>query len=387
MSTDNKKEVKKVKYPVIEMDKKGKLILPDHIITQINILHGKVGAKEWSGLLLYDVISGSPAKPEGFVLKAKHIFLMDIGTGAYTEYETDGDIVDLYDNVEGAMEAKMGHIHTHHSMGAYFSGTDTEELDDNVDKHNYYLSLIVSFNGVYAAKVAFLSDVHTSSKLSYVDDGGKPKHFKTDKVQKSMVTVDMSVYYEKPDKFFYDRYSQVVKKIAEKEKLKPKVLYGAKTYYPDAFQQSLLKGTSISKIDSDPKKMTDFEVEKLARNLFSVTPELDEAKGAYHILHTLSNSKKEEIEFYYDYFSKHIEVIIENFFDQSIEVDEMIEVIAEVSASMVRFSNNPHLKDIIEGIDEVLEEFLAHYQAREEEDDDEDNTIESKLTKEANALT
>jgi proteasome lid subunit RPN8/RPN11 len=159
MSTEKSSTTsKKITYPTYEMESKGRLILPVEIINQIMYLHSSIGKTEWSGLLLYDVISGNPSKPSDFVLKAKHIFLMDVGSAAYTEYETDGDIVDLYDNIEGAMEMKMGHVHSHHDMSAFFSGTDTDELMQNADKHNYYLSLIVNFSGNYVAKVAFLSE-------------------------------------------------------------------------------------------------------------------------------------------------------------------------------------------------------------------------------------
>ena len=130
------KETKKVEYPIYEMEEKGKIIIPPEIISQITFLHSHCGGKEWSGLLLYDV-EGNPSKPEDFKLTAKHIFLMDIGSAGATVYETDADIVDLYDEIPEAMDMKLGHIHTHHNGSAYFSGTDMGELHDNVDKHNY----------------------------------------------------------------------------------------------------------------------------------------------------------------------------------------------------------------------------------------------------------
>ena len=135
MSTEKDKK----SYPTLTFKKKGQLILTNEILAQIFFLHSNVGKTEWSGLLLYDVVSGSPADPENFVLKARHIFLMDVGSSAFTSYETDGDIVEIYDNIPEAMEMKTGQVHTHHTMDAFFSGTDTDELMQNVDKNNYYL--------------------------------------------------------------------------------------------------------------------------------------------------------------------------------------------------------------------------------------------------------
>lgn len=41
-------------------------------------------------------------------------------------------------------ECRIGHIHSHNTMGVFFSGTDWGELEDNAPNHNYYLSLIVN---------------------------------------------------------------------------------------------------------------------------------------------------------------------------------------------------------------------------------------------------
>ncbi len=403
----NKKE-KEIVYPIHEMDVRGKLILPENIITQINYLHGKVGKEEWSGMLLYDVKSGSPAKPENFVLEAKHIFLMDIGSPAYTEYEADADIVDIYDNIEEAMEWKTGHIHTHHNMETYFSGTDMSELHTNVDKHNYYLSLIVNFSAKYTAKVAFLSNVHKSAKMNYIDDNGKTQHFKTHHVEQQMVIIDMDVFYGYEDQFFYDRYDQVIDKAIQKEaaeaearKNKYKNFGGGKSVdlskykgNNDSFRMEFgsegevisLPLNGKSGFEGDPKEMTTIQVEDLARNVFSISPNLDETKGIYQILYTISTSSATEQEFYYELLAQHIEIIIGKFFDQDLEVDEMQIVIDEISKSTLRFSTIPVLVDVVRGITEVLSQFLIAFELEASQEAD-DETIESKLEKEASLLT
>lgn len=44
---------------------------------------------------------------------------------------------------------------SHQSFSTFFSGTDTSELKDNVDNHNYYLSLIVNNAMETSCKIAF----------------------------------------------------------------------------------------------------------------------------------------------------------------------------------------------------------------------------------------
>ena len=389
MSTSNDK---KPKYPVMEMADNGRIILPSDILAQITYLHGKVGNKEWSGMLFYDVVSGSPAKPKDFVLKATHIYLMDIGSGAATEYEADGDFVDLYDAKEEAMEWKIGHIHTHHNMSAHFSATDMSELNDNVDKHNYYLSLVVNFDGRYDCKVAFLSDVHSSSKMNYVDDAGKIQHFKTDHVGKQMVTIDMDIYYEYNEDIFYSRYNQVIEKAKKAAKAENKYNYNKHKYKGNNSALSneeflgLPPGGVRKDDDVDPKEMKDEHVEKLARNVFSVTSDLSERRSVYQILILLGNSRSDELEFYYQWLADNIEDIIGGYFDQELEPDEMAVVIEELKGTLLRFSGVPSIKRVADGITEVMQEFFTHYVKTCEEKDQEEQLENEALETEIELL-
>ena len=52
-----------------------------------------------------------------------------------------------------------------------------------------------------------------------------------------------------------------------------------------------------SGFEGDPKKMTTVQVEDLARNIFSVTPELNEMRNAYQILFTIARSGEEKINY------------------------------------------------------------------------------------------
>jgi hypothetical protein len=371
------------------MPSKGKLILPSDIITQINFLHGKIGSIEWSGMLFYDVVKGNPSKPEDFVLKVKHIYLMDIGTGAYTEYETDGDFVEIYDEIEEAMNWKVGHIHSHHTMQTFFSGTDMDELHDNVDKHNYYLSLIVNHAGKYQAKIAFLSDIHSSAKMNFISDEGSVKHFKTQNIEKKMAVIDMDIYYEYADPIFYNRYNAILKKkeVAKKEKEVKEVQGNKWNRWDRKYSQmgeldfrALPKGKKIIE-DVDPKDMTNLQIEKLARCIFAVDPELKETRTNYQILHLLANVKEEELEFYYDHLANNIESIIENFFDVELESNEMAIVLDEVKGSMIRFQNSPYIKNVVNGISETIDQFFMDFTKRVEETDMEEQ-LEKELEKE-----
>lgn len=391
MGTPAKKQ-KKVEYPIHEMEENGSLILPPHIISQLTYLHSHCGTDEWSGMLLYDVKKGNPSKPKGFELEAKHIFLMDIGTAASTEYETDGDIVDIYDNIPEAMSMKLGHIHTHHSGNAYFSATDMSELNDNVDKHNYYLSLVVCFKGTYSAKVVFLSDMHTTSKMNYKDDSGVMKHFKKTKVEKHMVVIDMNIYFGELAGFFSNRLKQVKGKIEAEQKALAKknaaryagghgTGYGG--HHNSHFHNQNMHGLpqhpthNQRSIDSKiiPDKMTSWEVERLTKNILLFDVNLKAEGNVYAILHQIAKEDDVSLSLFYDYLLNHIEPVTDAFFDEPLTDEEYINVAEEILLCIKKFDGIDALSEVIGDIEQVFDQFVEGYQFQNVTDIEEDEIM------------
>lgn len=379
----NVKEIEKekqVEYPIYEMEGKGKLILPQHIISQITFLHSHVGRSEWSGMLLYDVEAGNPSRPEGFVLRAEHIFLMDIGTAGSTEYETDGDIVDMYDEVEGAMEMKTGHIHTHHDMTAYFSGVDMDELMHNVDKYNYYLSLVVNHSGNYSAKVVFLSDMHTTSKMNYKDDSGNMKHFKQSVIKQHMVVINMRILFGGLSDFFTGRLQGIKDKIKEAEK-KEKELSKSKYSLPEYNGNSMAGyGRPISNSIS-PDKMTNWEVEKLTVNVLMFNPDMTSIGNVYAILNQIVDHNQEaELDLYYEYVKSNLGIVLEAYFDEPLDAADFEVVIGEISNCIGRYKAVTKLAELVKNLDEVFGYALMD---QSDENVDEQDDMSNALEREA----
>jgi proteasome lid subunit RPN8/RPN11 len=130
--------------------------MPDEILNKIKYLCKNIPDVEWSGILFYN-IEGSIKEPSKMKITLEDILPMDMGSKAYTEYEIDNRYVDflMEENQEHRMEWHMGHIHSHNTMPVFFSGTDMDELNDNSESHNIYLSLIVNNFMDFSAKVAF----------------------------------------------------------------------------------------------------------------------------------------------------------------------------------------------------------------------------------------
>jgi len=104
----------------LELSNKPKLYLSAEIQKQINYLHSHAGSTEWSGELIVRE-EGSITDLDDFVMRAENVYLVDIGSAAFTGYEVDKgafkapDIINMFESFPGLLEGthKNHHIHTH----------------------------------------------------------------------------------------------------------------------------------------------------------------------------------------------------------------------------------------------------------------------------------
>ena len=207
----------KKQYEILELKQKGKLIITHNVKKKIDQMHDRIGNTEWCGFIFYEKVEGSISQPETYVAKTTDVYMMDIGSHSYTESDnhTD-DIVSMVNRIPAYMENRYGLIHTHHTMNAFFSGTDIQELHDNVHLYSYYLSLIVNFDGKWCAKIAKLIDVNSSSyTITEEDEDDVVVNVPSKKV---MITFDLDIEFEKSEP-----YDDVVElRIAEIQERKKK---------------------------------------------------------------------------------------------------------------------------------------------------------------------
>lgn len=158
--------------------------------------------KEWSGILFYRKTGTVGTKD--FKVEALDMCLMDIGSGAYTEFDDSKDVVSYRVEHDELLSSDVyeGLIHSHNQMAAFFSGTDMSTLTKEGERTNHFLSLIVNNDGKYCAKITRMvnstieSVVTTDSKITsdwYTFDNfhflGKP----VNKVNRETVTKDSKV--------------------------------------------------------------------------------------------------------------------------------------------------------------------------------------------------
>lgn len=128
-----------------------KLVIPADVEKKIRHLCNRISQVEWSGTLFY-TYSGS-YEEGNLEIKCVDIFPMDIGSQAYTEFDMSPDVIAYMTDHPELLDCQMGLIHSHNSMSAFFSGTDTNTLREEGNDRNHFVSLIVNNEGTYTAAI------------------------------------------------------------------------------------------------------------------------------------------------------------------------------------------------------------------------------------------
>lgn len=218
---------------MLEIDQEISLIMPAELLGKIWYLCHEINNVEWSGLLFYQPI-GDIKDLSTFKIIAKDVYLMDIGTSAYTEYSFNESIMNFYDKFPEAMNYKIAHIHSHNSMNSFFSSTDNDELKDNAKNYNYYLSLIVNNKMDMVAKLAMAGK--STQILTLKDNNGLLFNLNTK--EKSIIgTINVNVFP------FDENLTEIEKRVKElKDKEKEKEEERRKSF---DYTRSTVIGTDV----------------------------------------------------------------------------------------------------------------------------------------------
>lgn len=151
-----------------------KLIIPAEVERKIRFVCQKVWSTEWSGTLFF-THEGS-FENDDLVIRCVDIYIMDIGTQAYTEFDMNPDVISYMCENPELLDCQMGLIHSHNNMGTFFSGTDTATLKEEGRDRNNFVSLIVNNAGSYTAAITRRiksKQVKESVSYEFFGDGEK----------------------------------------------------------------------------------------------------------------------------------------------------------------------------------------------------------------------
>ena len=172
-------EVKQPMKEVSLVQKSGtynyKLIIPAEVERKIRFACQKVWSTEWSGTLFF-THEGS-FENNDLVIRCVDIYIMDIGTQAYTEFDMNPDVIAYMCENPELLDCQMGLIHSHNNMGTFFSGTDTATLKEEGMDRNNFVSLIVNNAGTYTAAITRrVKSKQVKESVSYEFFGDGEKH-------------------------------------------------------------------------------------------------------------------------------------------------------------------------------------------------------------------
>ena len=151
-----------------------KLIIPAEVERKIRFVCQKVWSTEWSGTLFF-THEGS-FENDDLVIRCVDIYIMDIGTQAYTEFDMNPDVISYMCENPELLDCQMGLIHSHNNMSTFFSGTDTTTLKEEGRDRNNFVSLIVNNAGSYTAAITRRiksKQVKESVSYEFFGDGEK----------------------------------------------------------------------------------------------------------------------------------------------------------------------------------------------------------------------
>lgn len=152
-----------------------KLIIPAEVERKIRFACQKVWSTEWSGTLFF-THEGS-FENDDLVIRCVDIYIMDIGTQAYTEFDMNPDVIAYMCENPELLDCQMGLIHSHNNMSTFFSGTDTATLKEEGRDRNNFVSLIVNNAGTYTAAITRrVKSKQVKESVSYEFFGDGEKH-------------------------------------------------------------------------------------------------------------------------------------------------------------------------------------------------------------------
>lgn len=151
-----------------------KLIIPAEVERKIRFTCQKVWNTEWSGTLFF-THEGS-FENNDLVIRCVDIYIMDIGTQAYTEFDMNPDVIAYMTEHPELLDCQIGLLHSHAGFQTFFSQTDTATLREEGRDRNNFVSLIVNNAGSYTAAITRkikLKQVKESVSYEFFGDGEK----------------------------------------------------------------------------------------------------------------------------------------------------------------------------------------------------------------------
>ena len=317
----------------------------------------QVSDKEWSGPMFFKVEGDPFDEKADFTLKAHDMYIMDIGSGATTEFEhiskDDERLLNLYIDNPELMDYRLASIHSHNSMKAFMSGTDMEELKDGAKASDMYLMLVVNNDlaDSWVAKLGIAAKVekHITSKYTLYDGRtiSRTKEEKSD----TLMSYDIKVVVESDAtiKEEVDSQLKAIKDLEEKRK-KDWVPATRRGYHNDPWQRDIWEDDPIDNWyrNKEKNKVKELEINffstKEILNIFddeSVTTIMvsDIIKSNIDYIRASLSDAEDEWEAYVDAITANLELMYIDKFHTPPTDNEIVEMLEQITKFIFESTN------------------------------------------------
>lgn len=229
-----------------------KLIITKELEDKIRYLCQKIWKDEWSGTLFYT--HEGKFEDGSLVIKGVDLFLMDVGSAAYTEFDMSPDVISYMTDNPELLECQMGLIHSHNQMATFFSGTDLTTLREEGEDRNHFVSLIVNNAGNYTAAITrkVKSCRNVTDNYSYnsfedtVIDGSKNYTYEFDTLEYYNLDIEIE-----DSRAFKDSFNSRIEEISNNKKQKLSVSTITTPLLNSNKNKTLFDGIDDKRIDYD----------------------------------------------------------------------------------------------------------------------------------------
>jgi hypothetical protein len=189
----------------IKSSHKPKVIISKELAAQIQYTHNKCPLnKEWSGLLIYQVLKGSLTDLANLEIKCHALFPMDFGDATFTSFEGDQSWITCFQQfpqinpINPTEGWYIGKLHDHPNFNVFHSGTDKSDLYSTAPKLPMYLSLIVNYATETDCELAIALEGEETTKWKFK---GQEKYDVKVKNSNATYVMKCDVEYEQEDWF------------------------------------------------------------------------------------------------------------------------------------------------------------------------------------------
>lgn len=212
-----------------------KMIIPQKVEATIRYLIRKYPSTEWSGVLFYTHTGNF--EDGTLTITCEDIYPMDLGTSGWTEFHMSEEVASYMVEHMELFDCCLGLVHSHHQMGAFFSGQDSKMLQQEGNDTNCFVSLVVDTKGTYVAavtrKIQKKTEVVTKSlgtSYEFFGDGevktdedtmSEATHIvDTESIEYFMLNVEREVV-DNPLSYLDERFEEIERKKAEARRVVP----------------------------------------------------------------------------------------------------------------------------------------------------------------------